>query len=270
MAGAARAADRPRPGALPVVVVVIAVALVAWVASAAMMSGMSRLPGAGLGPLTWFVSLWVVMMAAMMLPSVWPMVVAHVQASAAHARFRGEVPLSAVLFVLGYLLSWTAYGVAAYALYRGIALLQLEWLAWTRYGALAAGIVIAAAGLYQLTPLKRRCLRHCRSPLRFIVQEWRPGARAALRMGVRHGLWCVGCCAGLMLLLLVLGAMSLLWMGVVTTLIFVEKLAPWPRVRLGVAALCVALGIAVAAAPSFVTALAGSSVGMAQAGMSMH
>lgn len=270
IAGAGRVAGRRRPAALPVVVAVIGTALAAWVVSAAMMSGMSRMPGAGLGPLAWFLGLWVVMMAAMMLPSVWPMILAHVQASAAHARFRGEVALSASLFVGGYLLSWAAYGVVAYAVYRGIAQLELGWLAWARGGALAAGAVIVAAGLYQLTPFKRVCLRHCRSPLRFIVHEWHPGLIAAPCMGVRHGLWCVGCCAGLMLLLLALGAMSLLWMGVVTALIFAEKLAPWPRVRLAVAALCVALGIAVAAAPSFVTTLAGTPSGVTPALMPMR
>lgn len=251
---------------LLVVVLVIGAALLAWVLSVQAMVGMDGAPGAMLGTPLWFLWMWLVMMAAMMLPSVWPMVLAHAAMANAHARSRMLAALSCALFVVGYLISWCAYGVVAYAAYRGIAAVGPEWLAWERHGALAAGLVVIAAGLYQLTPYKRVCLQHCISPLSFIAQRWRPGLPAALYLGAKHGLWCVGCCAGLMLLLFVLGIMSLFWMGVVTALIFIEKIVPLRSIPYWIAAACIVLGIAVAAAPAWVPAIGvnpGSTSGMA-------
>jgi predicted metal-binding membrane protein len=126
-----------------------------------------------------------------------------------------------------------------------------DWVrsAWDRGGPLLAGVVIVAVGAYQLTPLKRSCLRHCRSPLSFVLHGWRPGLPGALRMGLREGGWCVGCCAGLMALMFVLGAMSLFWMGVVTALVFAEKLVSVAAVRPIIATVCVVLGVCLALAP---------------------
>jgi predicted metal-binding membrane protein len=159
------------------------------------------------------------------------------------------------VFALGYLLAWTGYGLAAYALYRGIRASAPSFVAWDDRGPWVAGGALAAAGLYQLTPLKAACLRHCRSPLHFLLHG-RPGRLGALRMGIEHGGYCVGCCTGLMLALFALGVMSLFWMAVVAAAILVEKALPGGEAfaRL-LAVVLVALGIWVAASPASVPGL---------------
>ena len=173
-------------------------------------------PGTDLGALGWFIGIWVTMMAAMMLPSAAPtgMVV---------ARLRGHA--AAWVFALGYLLAWTAFGLAAYAAYRGIRAAAPSFLAWDEHGPLVAGAALGAAGLYQLSPLKDACLRHCRSPLHFVMGGG-SGPLGDLRMGAGHGAYCIGCCAGLILVLFALGVMSLFWMAVVAAVILVEKTLP--------------------------------------------
>ena len=104
-------------------------------------------------------------------------------------------------------------------------------LAWDRAGPYVAGGAIVAAGLYQLTPIKDVCLRHCRTPLHFLLHGWHEGKFGALRMGVVHGLYCVGCCWGLMIVLFSLGVMSLFWMAVIAGVIFAEKVFPVRRAR---------------------------------------
>ncbi|HET7855245.1 MAG TPA: DUF2182 domain-containing protein [Gaiellaceae bacterium] len=200
----------------PLVASMLAVALVAWVFVVQTMRGMDAGPGTDLGAFGWFVGVWVAMMAAMMLPSVAATVVMF-------ARIRGDA--SAWVFVLGYLLVWTGYGLAAYAVYRGIRASAPSFLAWDERGPWVAGAALAAAGLYQLTPLKEACLRHCRSPLHFLLRG-RPGWLGAVQIGAAHGAYCVGCCIGLMLVLFALGAMSLVWMAVVAAAILVEKTLP--------------------------------------------
>ena len=154
------------------------------------------------------------------------------------------------LFVAGYLAVWTAYGLAAFGVYRVIAACTSGFLAWDRTGPYVAGGAIVLAGLYELTPLKSACLRHCRTPLHFILHGWRDGRFGAVRMGAEHGGYCVGCCWGLMLLLFALGVMSLFWMAVVAALIFAQKLLPFgQRLPYALALALLALGIWVAAAP---------------------
>src|SRR3954454_25386175 len=130
-------------------------ALVAWLVTVQRMRGMDAGPGTDLGTLGWYLGIWVTMMAAMMLPSAAPTVLMF-------ARTRGDVQTWA--FVAGYLLAWTGYGLVAYAVYRGIRAHAPALLAWDEKGPCVAGAALAAAGLYQLTPLKSACLRHCRSP----------------------------------------------------------------------------------------------------------
>jgi predicted metal-binding membrane protein len=164
--------------------------------------------------------------------------------------------VAAWTFVAGYLVAWTAYGLVAYGLFRALRALQPGFLAWDAQGALVAGAAIAAAGAYQLTPLKRACLRHCRSPLHFVVGRWRGGRLGALAMGVEHGAWCVGCCGGLMLVLFALGVMSLRWMVLVAAVIFAEKVLPFGhRLPRAVAVAFLALGVWVAVAPGSVPGL---------------
>src|SRR3982751_919142 len=151
-----RAWSRP----LAPTVVVLAGALVAWIITIERMRGMDAGPGTDLGALGWYVGIWVTMMAAMMLPAAAPTVLMF-------SRVRPGA--HAWVFVLGYLLAWTGYGLAAYALYRGIRASAPSFLAWEERGPWVAGGALAAAGLYQLTPLKAACLHHCRSPLHFLL-----------------------------------------------------------------------------------------------------
>jgi predicted metal-binding membrane protein len=169
------------------------------------------------------------------------------------ARLRG---LSAsVVFVLGYLVAWTAFGLAAYAVYRGLRVAGPSFLAWDEHGPLVAGGALVAAGLYQLSPLKDACLRHCRSPLHVLVRRG-PGAFGAARMGAMHGAYCIGCCAGLMLVLFALGVMSLVWMALVAAIILVEKTLPRGEAfaRIVAVALLV-LGVWVGVSPASVPGL---------------
>ena len=224
----------------------LGVALVAWIVSLQRMRGMDAGPGTDLGTLGWYLGVWVTMMAAMMLPSATPTVLMF-------AKARGHAQTG--VFVVGYLAAWTAYGLAAYALYRGIRAAAPSFLAWDQQGPWVAGSALAAAGLYQLTPLKTACLRHCRSPLHFLLHG-RAGVVGALWMGVEHGGICVGCCVGLMLALFALGVMSLFWMVIVAAAILIEKALPGGEAlaRL-VAILLVALGIWVATSPTSVPEL---------------
>jgi predicted metal-binding membrane protein len=188
--------------------VLLGAALAAWIVLFARMRGMDDGPGTDLGGLGWFLGVWLAMTAAMMFPSVAP-------AALLFAQVRGRTPA----FLAGYVAVWTAYGLAAYGLFR--LLDGSGWLAWDRAGAYVAGGAILAAGVYQLTPLKNACLRRCRSPLGYVMR-----GRGALTTGAEHGLYCVGCCWALMAALFALGVMSLFWMGVLAAVIFVEKVLP--------------------------------------------
>jgi predicted metal-binding membrane protein len=230
-------------------------ALVAWIISVARMRGMDQGPGTDLGGLAWYLGIWVTMMAAMMLPSVAPTVLffAHVSRER-EKRGSGHVPTWT--FLCGYFAVWTAYGVAGYGLYRILTAFDTHLLAWEHAGPFVAGGAIAAAGLYELTPLKRVCLKHCRSPLHFLLNGWRKGPLGAIRMGGEHGAYCVGCCWGLMVILFALGVMSLVWMLVVASLIFAQKVLPrGDRLVVPVAVAFVALGIGIAAVPDRVPGL---------------
>jgi predicted metal-binding membrane protein len=245
--GAAFAAARARLG---LIVLLLALAAVAWWSTADRMAGMDAGPGTDLGALGWFMGVWVVMMAAMMFPSLAPTVALYARMT----RRRGTS--LALLFTSGYLLVWGAAGALAYGLFRvGGSLFggDLSWHAGGRW--LAAG-VLAVAALYELTPLKNVCLAKCRSPLGFLLGTWRDGRVGALEMGCRHAGWCLGCCWALMAALFALGVMSLTWMAFVAVLIALEKTVPWRRaVTWGAAAVLVVLAIAVVTAPRAVPGL---------------
>lgn len=169
--------------------------------------------------------MWVVMMVAMMLPSAAPMILLHATITR-RRRARGEVATSTGAFATGYLAVWTLFSVAAVLLQFSLqrAALLSPMLALTHQG--VAGVVLIGAGIYQWLPLKDACLRHCRSPLDFMLTEWREGDVGAFVMGLRHGAFCVGCCWVLMLLLFVGGVMSLTWMTALALWVLIEKLAP--------------------------------------------
>jgi predicted metal-binding membrane protein len=195
-------------------------------------------PGTDLGGLGWYLGIWVTMTAAMMLPSAVP-AARHV------ARLARRVPT--LLFTAGYLAVWTGYGLLAYGVFRLVTSFDTGWLAWNRAGPYAAGGVIVAAGLYELTPLKRLSLRRCRSA---------PHGGNAFQSGLAHGLDCVGCSGGLMVVLFMLGVMSLVWMALVAAAIFAEKVLPHgARLSRVFALALVVVGIWVAVSPASVPGL---------------
>jgi predicted metal-binding membrane protein len=249
----------PLPGLIQLGLVgaLIALAAIAWAVTSDQMAGMDAGPGTDPGTLGFFLGVWVVMMAAMMFPSIAPMVVMYVRIQEGR-RERGQTaPIGATaVFVAGYLVAWAAAGLVGYAIYELGSAVTGDVFSWDDAGPYLAGGIILAAAVYQLTPLKDVCLRHCRSPFAFLTQHWRPGRVGALRMGVIHGGWCVGCCWALMAALFALGVMSLGWMALIAALIAIEKLLPWRALaNRGIAALLVILGLAVAMTPESVPGL---------------
>ena len=169
--------------------------------------------------------MWAVMMAAMMLPSAAPMILLHATLARRRSE-RGEPAVTAGAVAAGYLAVWAAFSGAATLLQYGLEQAALLSPMMQTTSRVLAGGVLVAAGLYQWTPLKQSCLRHCRSPMDFVLLHWRPGARGAFAMGLRHGAVCVGCCWLLMLLLFVGGVMSLAWIAGIALFVLVEKLSP--------------------------------------------
>jgi predicted metal-binding membrane protein len=166
--------------------------------------------------------MWAVMMAAMMLPSAAPVILIV----AGIAR-KGAAAPSAASFALGYLTVWTGFSLLATALEWGLHQAGLWSPRMDAANAVLAGAVLIAAGIHQWTPLKAACLAHCRSPLAFLLAHWRGGVRGGMVLGLRHGLYCLGCCAMLMALLFVGGVMNLLWIAGIALLVLIEKLLPW-------------------------------------------
>jgi predicted metal-binding membrane protein len=248
---------RPREIQLGLVATLLVLAGVGWLVTNDRMQGMDMGPGTDLGALGFYVGAWVVMMAAMMFPSAAPMasIFSRVQKRRRELG-TGRRGVATAVFVAGYLLAWTAFGVAAYLLLRLAQSLSIDAFSWGEGGPYLAGGVILAAAVYQLTPLKDACLSKCRGPLDFVLGHWRPGVRGAVRMGAEHGAYCVGCCWALMAALFALGVMSVGWMVFVASLIAIEKMLPWKQVaNRGIALLLVVLGLAVALVPERVPGL---------------
>jgi predicted metal-binding membrane protein len=243
----AYAAVRTRLG---LVALLFGLAAVGWWWTAGQMRGMDNGPWSDLGTVGWFLSVWVVMMAAMMFPSVAPTVALYSRMT------RQRSPLSPLLFTAGYLVTWSAAGVAAFAIGVSISSGSDGWLAWDHTGRWVAGVTLVVAAVYELTPLKDVCLGKCRSPLGFLLGSWRDGRAGAFQMGAKNGAWCVGCCWALMASLFALGVMSVIWMAVVAGLIAFEKIIPWRRVAAyGTAAVLLVLGLLMLAAPRSIPAL---------------
>jgi predicted metal-binding membrane protein len=241
------AAARTRLG---LVAVLFVLAGVGWWWTVGQMSGMDDGPWTALGTLGWFLGVWVVMMAAMMFPSVSPTVALYARMANVESRVR---PL---LFAVGYLVTWAAAGAVAFVVAYAGARAAGDVLSWDRAGRWVAGATLIAAAVYELTPLKDACLGKCRSPLGLLLGSWRDGRSGALRMGVKNGAWCVGCCWALMASFFALGIMSVVWMSVIAGLIAIEKTLPWRRVAVyGTTAALLALGFLLLTAPHTVPGL---------------
>jgi predicted metal-binding membrane protein len=167
--------------------------------------------------------MWIVMMIGMMVPSAAPMILLYAAIRRREAGAGNVLPPTA-LFLTGYLAVWTGFSLAAAALQFGLVEARLmSDLMESESAALGAGILIAA-GVYQLSPWKRACLAHCRSPIAFLLHHWRPGAVGALRMGLSHGAYCLGCCWLVMCVLFALGVMNLAWVAGISILVLAEKI----------------------------------------------
>jgi predicted metal-binding membrane protein len=170
-------------------------------------------------------AMWWVMMVAMMLPSAAPMILLFDSANA-RAAGQGATPIPTAIFASAYLLAWAFFSVLAVALQWGLTGLGLLDNMMRSTSLTLNAALLIAAGLYQFTPVKQACLRHCRSPLQFVMEHWRPGRIGALEMGIRHGAFCLGCCWFLMALLFFGGVMNLAWIGGLALYVLIEKLAP--------------------------------------------
>jgi len=173
-----------------------------------------------------YLPLWTSMMVAMMFPAVAPVVSLFVTISQ-NRRAANQRAAPTWIFLAGYLAVWSLLGVAAYLLSRVLPALGMMATGLRVEYPVAAGLVLIFAGLYQFSPLKRVCLRHCRSPLSVILHGWHDGNAGSFRMGFEHGAYCLGCCWGLMLVLFVVGMMNLVGMVILSAIIFIEKVVPY-------------------------------------------
>lgn len=222
------ALDSPRTYRAIALALIVATALawvgiVSWTPGSAAMDDMAMAPLSSVAALGLFLLMWTIMMVAMMFPAALPMVLIFHRVSN-DRRQRGVAAVPTWVFVAGYLAVWAGFGVAFYGVEWGIRWLTGSGMA--RFPATVAALAFLAAGVYQLTPLKTVCLQHCRSPMGFVMFHWREGIAGAVGMGVVHGAYCLGCCWALMVILLGVGVMNLAWIGLLTLLIFVEKVLP--------------------------------------------
>lgn len=264
-----RAESRVIPAALATGV--LGAAAAGWILLVGRMDAMAMTPptpGGDPGALGWFVVTWVVMTAAMMLPGSAPAVVRAVRGQrrqGAGVAPAGIAP-AAVAFLAAYGAVWLLAGLAGYAGVQGVRALHVSALGWTSAGRYLSAAALVAAGLYQITAVKRRWLARCVAPEHRLA---RPGVMAGLHAGTGHGVCCVTCCWTLMVALYALGIMSITWMVVLTVLIAAERLVP--PTRLAVAAGLIVLGVGVAAAPASVPGLNVPAMGDAAAmGVSMR
>lgn len=241
-----------RAVALPILITLVALTILAWGVTvwqarrtdALMAAGVPMDLGmtgrGGVGSAFLFLLIWLVMMTAMMFPSVWPVVLVY----AAVARRRERSSL--IPFLVGYLLAWESFGILAYVMYIAVGHLLAAQPAVMMHLPIVIGATIVIGGCYQFTRLKRVCLSHCQGPADYLIAHWQEGAAGALRMGLHHGSYCLGCCWGLMLVLVVLGVMDLRWMATVAVVIAIEKLGPpHPLIpkAIGVGLLTLGLGV---------------------------
>ena len=231
-----RALSRDR---IVVLLALLGVTILAWlylIADRERMADMdmSAMPGMAdmAMPMPWSASefaltfaMWWIMMLGMMLPSAAPTIMI-VATMARRQRARGQAFAPVSVFTIGYLLVWGGFCVAATALQWGLDQAALLSPALATNSAMIGGGLFILCGLYQFTPFKYSCLRQCRSPVAFLLNHWRDGWQGALRMGVHHGLYCLGCCWVLMVLMFAVGVMNLAWVAAITVFVFAEKLLP--------------------------------------------
>ncbi len=223
------------PIRLLLIVVLISIAAVCWLYLLLEASRMSDMPSGmpemmemrsrDASELVLLFLMWAVMMVAMMTPSAVPMILVYTAVTRKVAHSRSLVWL-VTAFVLGYIIVWTLFSIAATLLQAWLEHLALLSPMMVSESPRLGGGLLIAAGLYQLTPIKDICLKHCQTPLAFIAIHWRDGLNGALWMGIHHGLYCVGCCWVLMALLFIGGVMNLLWIALIAGFVLLEKITP--------------------------------------------
>lgn len=255
----------PIPGGLAAGSALLAVTVLAWVSVVRDAESMSLVaPGASpsVAEAAAFCAQWGIMMAAMMLPSAAPMILLYRTVSR-RLSAEGDRVIPVALFTIVYLLLWTLFGLPVYGAYLAVAALAGRWPSLEAAIPYVLAGVLAAAGLYQLSHIKRTCLRHCESPLGFLMLRWRSSRVATLRLAAQHAGYCIGCCWGLMVILVTAGAMSLPWVLGISMVVFAEKLLPrgwWVAQVVGLG--LIVLAIAVVLHPELAGALRGQSMGM--------
>jgi predicted metal-binding membrane protein len=213
-------------------VVALAWAYLAYIALAQPAANMDAMAMAAMPPPDWdaryfaaTLAMWLVMMIGMMLPSAVPTILLfdalQRQSDRGHRAHRPTA-----LFVAGYVLAWSAFSVGATAAQWAFTRASLLSGMMTSRTLVFAGVLLVAAGAYQFMSLKASCLRHCRNPAEFLVRHRPSGTLGSLRTGFRHGVYCIGCCWGLMVLLFAFGVMNLLWVATLSVFVFIEKLTP--------------------------------------------
>ena len=212
---------------------IILVSLLAWIYLIDLAASMGQMQAMqAVDPRPWsmidvaaMLAMWWIMMVAMMLPTAAPMVMTFEKVNRSR-RQRGQAHAGTIIFVLGYLVAWGGFSIAATMLQWGLEELALLSAMPVMLPDRIGGALLVAAGIYQFTPLKQVCLHHCRSPFDLVLNRWRDGSSGALLMGLDHGLYCLGCCWVLMTLLFVFGVMNLLWIAALTLLVLAEKVLP--------------------------------------------
>ncbi len=227
---------RPRRDRTAILVGLGGVTALAWlylILMALAMDGSGMGPDAVLGIKPWtgvdfllMFLMWAVMMVGMMVPTAIPMTLIYA-AVVRNATRKGETLAPATVFVGGYVAVWTIFSLGATAAQWALDQAALLSPMMVSNSPVLGAVLLVAAGVYQLTPAKQVCLRHCRAPAHFIAERWRPGAGGAFRMGLEHGAYCLGCCWILMGLLFVGGVMNLLWIAAITLFVLLEKVLPF-------------------------------------------
>ena len=231
----------------------VALSILGWIASLIVMGDMDRGPGTPLHDFPTFLIGWVIMLTAMMLPSeiLYVKVYATLLEGGIEKQHEQVDRFTCVTyFIAGYGIAWIVYGIIAFILDAVVRESAFDFIAWHRTGPMLAGSVLFLAGVYQVSSLKHACLTHCRSPLSYFARNWRHGRRGSLRMGLSHGFICVGCCWALMAVMFAVGAMSLIWMGLLTLLMFAEKIFPFGhKLAIPIAAFLWVMGVWIAVSP---------------------
>lgn len=240
--------------ALLLILALAAWGVLVWQSSSMAESGAAMGPTMGLRTPV-FLAIWIVMMVAMMFPTAAPMILMFARVHA-DKRKGGRPFVPTWVFVSAYLLIWSLFGVLAYLGARGVEVLAQQSMLVMDNAARIGGALLILAGSYQLTPLKHVCLSKCRSPFAFIMGSWREGYAGSFRMGLEHGLYCLGCCWFLFVILFPLGVMNIIAMALVTLLIFAEKSLPRGEAISRIAGgVLVAFGVMVIAVPGLLPAV---------------